>query len=109
MSSQQLPPPPAGPAPQSHLSEIPRGDPHADRRLRVFISSTLQELAPKRLVVREALLHLRPAPVMFELGARPIPRGTSTTPTRPRVPSSPSCERTATGAALRWRYLISPW
>jgi predicted ATPase len=44
-----------------------------DYRLRVFVSSTLQELAQEREVVREAILRLRLAPVMFELGARPHP------------------------------------
>ena len=44
-----------------------------DRRLRVFISSTLQELAPERAAAREAVTALRLTPVMFELGARPHP------------------------------------
>ncbi len=44
-----------------------------DQRLRVFVSSTLQELAEERRAVREAIEHLRLAPVMFELGARPHP------------------------------------
>jgi predicted ATPase len=44
-----------------------------DQRLRVFVSSTLQELADERLAAREAIAHLRLAPVMFELGARPHP------------------------------------
>jgi predicted ATPase len=42
-----------------------------DQRLRVFISSTLQELAPEREAAARAIRHLRLAPVMFELGARP--------------------------------------
>jgi predicted ATPase len=42
-----------------------------DQRLRVFVSSTLQELAEDRRVVREAIEGLRLTPVMFELGARP--------------------------------------
>jgi predicted ATPase len=42
-----------------------------DRRLRVFISSTLRELALERMAVREAISSLRLAPVLFELGARP--------------------------------------
>ena len=46
-----------------------------DQRLRVFVSSTLVELAPERLAVREAIERLRLTPVMFELGARPhLPR-----------------------------------
>ena len=44
-----------------------------DQRLRVFVSSTLQELADERQVTREAIEQLRLAPVMFELGARPHP------------------------------------
>ena len=44
-----------------------------DQRLRVFVSSTLQELADERAAVREAIAGLRLAPVMFELGARPHP------------------------------------
>src|SRR5579875_3434951 len=42
-----------------------------DHRLRVFISSTLQELADERRAVRDAVRRLRLAPVMFEAGARP--------------------------------------
>jgi predicted ATPase len=44
-----------------------------DQRLRVFVSSTLQEVADERRAAREAIEHLRLAPVMFELGARPHP------------------------------------
>ncbi|MGW4928827.1 ATP-binding protein [Agromyces sp. NPDC004153] len=44
-----------------------------DQRLRVFVSSTLKELAPERRAVRAAIEGLRLAPVMFELGARPHP------------------------------------
>ncbi|WP_210480697.1 DUF4062 domain-containing protein [Naasia sp. SYSU D00948] len=44
-----------------------------DQRLRVFVSSTLKELAPERKVVRTAIERLAAAPVMFELGARPHP------------------------------------
>ena len=44
-----------------------------DQRLRVFVSSTLVELAPERKAVRTAVERLRLAPVMFELGARPHP------------------------------------
>ena len=44
-----------------------------DQRLRVFVSSTLGELAPERGAVRAAVERLRLAPVMFELGARPHP------------------------------------
>ena len=44
-----------------------------DQRLRVFVSSTLQELADERAAARQAIAQLRLAPVMFELGARPHP------------------------------------
>ncbi len=44
-----------------------------DQRLRVFVSSTLRELAEERRAARAAIERLRLAPVMFELGARPHP------------------------------------
>ena len=44
-----------------------------DQRLRVFVSSTLQELAAERQAVRDAVTRVRLVPVMFELGARPHP------------------------------------
>jgi hypothetical protein len=44
-----------------------------DQRLRVFVSSTLQELAAERRAVQDAVTRLRLVPVMFELGARPHP------------------------------------
>ena len=44
-----------------------------DQRLRVFVSSTLQEVAAERQAARQAIERLRLAPVMFELGARPHP------------------------------------
>ena len=44
-----------------------------DQRVRVFVSSTLRELADERRAVRAAVERLRLAPVMFELGARPHP------------------------------------
>ncbi len=44
-----------------------------DQRLRVFVSSTLQEVIDERNAAREAITRLRLAPVMFELGARPHP------------------------------------
>ncbi|HSE08997.1 MAG TPA: DUF4062 domain-containing protein [Nocardioidaceae bacterium] len=44
-----------------------------DQRLRVFVSSTLGELAPERQAVRRAVERLHLSPVMFELGARPHP------------------------------------
>ena len=44
-----------------------------DQRLRVFVSSTLEELAAERGAARAAIEQLRLAPVMFESGARPHP------------------------------------
>jgi predicted ATPase len=44
-----------------------------DQRLRVFVSSTLGELAAERVAVRAAIEQLRLVPVLFELGARPHP------------------------------------
>lgn len=44
-----------------------------DQRLRVFVSSTLQELSDERNAAKRAIGKLRLAPVMFELGARPHP------------------------------------
>src|SRR6186713_211215 len=44
-----------------------------DQRLRVFVSSTLGELAPERAAVGRAIEALALIPVMFELGARPYP------------------------------------
>lgn len=44
-----------------------------DYRLRVFISSTLKELAEEREAARQAIVNLRLVPVMFEAGARSHP------------------------------------
>ncbi len=44
-----------------------------DQRVRVFVSSTLLELADERLAAKRAIERLRLTPVMFELGARPHP------------------------------------
>src|SRR5918996_3178925 len=44
-----------------------------DQRLRVFVSSTLAELAEERVAVARAISTLGLTPVMFELGARPHP------------------------------------
>ena len=44
-----------------------------DRRVRVFVSSALGELAAERHSVRDAVTRLRLVPVLFELGARPYP------------------------------------
>ncbi len=42
-----------------------------DQRLRVFVSSTLQELAEEREAAKKAIQDIQLIPVMFELGARP--------------------------------------
>jgi predicted ATPase len=44
-----------------------------DQRVRVFVSSTLGELAAERRAARDAVTALRLVPVLFELGARPHP------------------------------------
>ncbi|HQU53795.1 MAG TPA: DUF4062 domain-containing protein, partial [Saprospiraceae bacterium] len=44
-----------------------------DQRVRVFVSSTLQELAVERLAVKQAIEKLRLIPVLFELSARHHP------------------------------------
>jgi predicted ATPase len=44
-----------------------------DQRLRVFVSSTLDELAAERAAAKEAITQLRLTPVLFESGARPYP------------------------------------
>ncbi|HEY4462330.1 MAG TPA: DUF4062 domain-containing protein [Streptosporangiaceae bacterium] len=44
-----------------------------DQRLRVFVSSTMGELAVERRAVARAITALRLTPVMFEAGARPHP------------------------------------
>lgn len=44
-----------------------------DQRLRVFVSSTLEELKAERLAAKKAISDLHLTPVMFELGARPYP------------------------------------
>ena len=44
-----------------------------DQRVRVFVSSTLGELAAERQAAAAAITQLRLTPVLFELGARPYP------------------------------------
>jgi hypothetical protein len=83
------PQPPRSVSPQSNSAVAPSGTavtgsttnaPSAplairtpDQRIRVFVSSTLDELAPERAAVRQAITQLRLTPVLFELGARPYP------------------------------------
>jgi len=42
----------------------------SDQRLRVFVSSTLQELSEERQAARDAIQSIQMIPVLFELGAR---------------------------------------
>jgi hypothetical protein len=44
-----------------------------DQRVRVFISSTLEELAEERVAARRAIRRLHLVPVWYESGARPYP------------------------------------
>ena len=44
-----------------------------DQRVRVFISSTIQELAEECKAAREAIERLQLIPMFFEAGARPHP------------------------------------
>lgn len=44
-----------------------------DQRVRVFVSSTLDELAAERAAARQAITQLRLTPILFESGARPYP------------------------------------
>src|SRR5499427_8894907 len=44
-----------------------------DQRVRVFISSTLEELAPERVAARRAIARLHLVPVWYESGGRPHP------------------------------------
>ena len=44
-----------------------------DQRVRVFISSTLEELAAERAAARRAIVRLHLVPVWYESGARPHP------------------------------------
>src|SRR6201987_864044 len=45
----------------------------SDQRVRVFISSTLEELADERAAARRAVARLHLVPVWYESGARPHP------------------------------------
>lgn len=60
-----------GHSPRSEESESKILTP--DRRVRVFISSTLGELADERRAAKAAIESLHLTPVMFEAGARPHP------------------------------------
>src|SRR5262252_2565832 len=58
---------PAAPTAASAVIRTP------DQRVRVFVSSTLDELAAERAAAREAITQLRLTPVLFASGARPYP------------------------------------
>ena len=64
-------------SPQPEVEAPPGDAPLAirtpDQRIRVFVSSTLDELAPERAAARQAITQLRLIPVMFELGAHSHP------------------------------------
>ena len=64
-------------APASPREESPEERPAAiltpDQRVRVFISSTLEELAGERAAARRAIQRLHLVPVWYESGARPHP------------------------------------
>ncbi|MDQ4138835.1 MAG: DUF4062 domain-containing protein, partial [Actinomycetota bacterium] len=55
------------------MDRTPGGIRTPDQRLRVFVSSTLKELAADRKSVRASVERMGLTPVMFELGARPHP------------------------------------
>jgi hypothetical protein len=61
----------AGPEPAT--DDAPASIATPDQRLRVFVSSTMEELAAERRAVRAAVTRMRLTPVLFELGARPHP------------------------------------
>jgi hypothetical protein len=73
MSSQQPPPPPAGLSARPQPSQAQRVIHTPDCSLRVFVSSTLQELALERGAALQAVQRLRLTPVLFGPGARPHP------------------------------------
>ena len=67
---------------EAGVTGSPREEPAADRadviltpdqRVRVFISSTLEELAAERAAARRAIRRLHLVPVWYESGARPHP------------------------------------
>jgi predicted ATPase/class 3 adenylate cyclase len=60
-------PPKESPADQAEMILTP------DQRVRVFISSTLGELADERAAARRAIARLHLVPVFYESGARPHP------------------------------------
>jgi Domain of unknown function (DUF4062) len=75
-----------------------------DQRLRVFVSSTLGELAEERQAVSRAIAALRLTPVLFEAGARPYPPRALYQAYLAKATSSSGCTGSATGrSTLAWR------
>jgi hypothetical protein len=73
-----------------------------DRRLRVFVSSTLGELAEERRAVLRAVSALRLSPVMFELGAGRTRRGRCSSSTWRKAMCSSDCIGSDTGSSPGW-------
>src|ERR1700739_1502436 len=80
-----------------------------DQRLRVFVSSTLQELAAEREAVRDAVTRLRLGAGMFGGGARRAPppagagefrAGRPAAPAGPGIPLLPGAEPGVRGRVL---------
>ena len=65
------PPAPRGAPSPPHAAPVAIRTP--DQRVRVFVSSTLEELADERRAARQAIAALRLTPVIFEVGTRPHP------------------------------------
>jgi predicted ATPase/class 3 adenylate cyclase/DNA-binding CsgD family transcriptional regulator/Tfp pilus assembly protein PilF len=63
----------SGSVPGDDATTPPVGIRTPDQRVRVFVSSTLDELAPERQAAREAIARLRLIPVLFDSGAHSHP------------------------------------
>jgi hypothetical protein len=72
-----------------------------DQRLRVFVSSTLGELADERRAVARAISALRLTPVLFEAGARPHPPQEVYRAYLAQSDVSSGCTGSATGGSVR--------
>jgi hypothetical protein len=72
-----------------------------DQRLRVFVSSTLAELADERAAVHEAIERLQVTPVMFELARAHTLPATYTGPTVNRATFSSASTGNATVGSPR--------
>jgi hypothetical protein len=73
-----------------------------DQRLRVFVSSTLEQLAQERMAARAAVERLHLTPMMSELAARPHP------PQALYRTARRTAARTARRGALRQAYPEAP-